>query len=279
VIRPTCQPSQAELPSPSDPIAISLGPIDLRWYAIFILCGIIIGTAVAAWLARRRGQEETFLLDAAPVVVLLAVVGARVYYVALEWRFFLDHPDRIVGLQLRGLTIHGALVGGIACFGWLCRRRGEPFLRWADTIICGVPIGQAIGRWGNWANQEAFGGPSDLPWAVEIDPQRLPARFADSPSFHPTHLYESISSVVIAIVLICVVLRWSRQPGWRDGYALGLYLVLYGAVRWAIESLRIDSLYIGPWPAAYWLSGALIAAGLGLVLIVRRQEVGGGQQP
>jgi phosphatidylglycerol:prolipoprotein diacylglycerol transferase len=278
-MRASWQPSEAELPSPSDPIAISLGPIDIRWYALFILSGIIIGTAVAAWLARRRGQDETFLLDSAPVVVLLAVVGARLYYVALEWRFFLDHPDRIVGLQLRGLTIHGALVGGIACFWWLCRRRGEPFLRWADTITCGVPIGQAIGRWGNWANQEAFGRPSDLPWAVEIDPQHRPARYADSPSFHPTYLYESISSVLIATALVWVVLRFSRQPGWRDGYALALYLVIYGGVRWAIESLRTDSLYIGPWPAAYWLSGALIAAGLGLALMVRRQEVGGGQQP
>jgi phosphatidylglycerol:prolipoprotein diacylglycerol transferase len=261
------------LPSPSDPIALSLGPIDLRWYAIFVLSGIIAGTALAIWIAKKRGQNEAFLMDAAPIVVLIAVLGARLYYIALEWRFFADHPDRIVGVQLRGLTIHGALIGGIACFWWLCRRRGEPFLLWADAIICGVPIGQAIGRWGNWANQEAFGRPSDQPWAVEINAANRPDRYADAETFHPTFLYESVCALAIAAILVLTVARWSHRSWWRDGYALALYLILYGGVRWVVESVRTDSLYIGPWPAAYWLSAALITAGLGLALALRRQEV------
>jgi phosphatidylglycerol:prolipoprotein diacylglycerol transferase len=260
------------VPSPSSPIAFTIGPLEIRWYALFILSGIIVGTLVAAWVARRRGQDDAFLLDAAPIVVMAAVVGARLYYIALEWRYFADHPDRIVGLQLRGLTIHGALVGGIACFWWLCRRRGEPFLRWADTIMAGVPIGQAIGRCGNWANQEAFGRPTDLPWGVEIDPANRPARYATAERFHPTFLYESLCSLAIAVALIFVLLRLSKRAWWRDGYALALYLVLYGVVRLAIESLRTDSLYIGPWPAAYWLSGALIISGCALALIVHPRE-------
>ena len=237
------------------------------------MTGIILGTAVAAWVARRRGQNDAFLLDSAPIVIMAAVIGARLYYIALEWQYFADHPDRMVGVQLRGLTIHGALIGGIACFWWLCRRRGEPFLRWADTIMAGVPIGQAIGRWGNWANQEAFGRPTGLPWGVKIEPARRPAEYASADQFHPTFLYESLCSLAIAALLIYVLLHFTRRAWWRDGYALALYLVMYGGVRLVIESMRTDSLYIGPWPAAYWLSGALIISGCAIALYLRPREV------
>ena len=260
------------MPSPSSPIAIDFGPVEIRWYALFILAGIVVGTGMAAWIARRRKQNDLFLMDAAPVVVLAAVIGARLYYIALEWRYFADHPDRIVSLQLRGLTIHGALVAGIATFWWLCRQPGEPFLRWADTVIAAVPIGQAIGRWGNWANQEAFGRPTSLPWGVEIDPEHRPDKYATADRFHPTYLYESVCSLISAGILIVCLLRYSSRRWWRDGYALALYLCLYGIVRLIIESMRTDSLYIGFWPAAYWSSGALIVAGIALALILSKRE-------
>ena len=261
------------MPSPSSPTAISWGPIEIQWYALFILSGIAAGTAVATWVARKRGQHDAFLLDAAPIVILAAVIGARLYYVALEWRFFADHPDRLASLQLRGLTIHGALAGGIGCFWWLCRRRHEQFLRWADTIVIGIPIGQAIGRWGNWANQEAFGRPSDRPWAVRIDPENRPPAYAQSASFHPTFLYESLASVLVCLLLVSILLRYGARAWWKDGFALSLYLILYGVVRWIIESMRTDSLYIGPWPAAYWLSLALVASGAVLALMASRRKV------
>ena len=266
------------MPSPSDPIAFSIGPVDILWYALFILSGILCGIQVASWIARRRGQQDTFLLDATPPVIFAAVLGARLYYVALEWHYFRDHPDEIIGLQLRGLTIHGALVGGILCFWWLCRTKSQPFLKWADTIIVGVPIGQALGRWGNWANQEAFGRPTDLPWGLEIDPNRRPERYASSERFHPTFLYESICSLFIAAILAWLILHFGRRAWWRDGYALSVYLILYGLVRWAVESLRTDSLRIGPWPAAYWLSLSLIVAGVILAGVRSRGATSDNQQ-
>ena len=255
------------IPSPGSPIAFEIGPFPLRWYAIFILAGIFIGLSIVGRVALRRGMEPDFVADVAPWVLGSAILGARAYFVALEWRYFVDHPDEIIGLQLRGLTIHGALAGGIVAFAVICRRRGEPFFRWADTIVVGIPIGQAIGRWGNWANQEAFGDPSSLPWAVEIEPVRRPDQFADEPTFHPTFLYESLLSVVIAAVLAAAVLRLRARPWYRDGMAIGLYLILYGLARLPIERLRTDSLYIGSYPAAYWLSGALILAGASLIII------------
>jgi prolipoprotein diacylglyceryl transferase len=254
-------------------VAITIGPLELRWYAIFILVGIVAGISVARWIARRRDQDDTFILDTAPIVVLVAVVGARIYYVLLEWRYFVEHPSEVIGLQLRGLTIHGALIGGIACFWWLCRRRGESSLWWADSVIIGVPVGQAIGRWGNWANQEAFGRPSNLPWALEIDLERRPLRYLMSDRFHPTFLYESILSLFIALALAWLVLRFGESAGWRNGYALAAYLIMYGGARLLIEPMRTDSLYIGPWPAAYWFSVALVVAGAALVLWRRSARV------
>src|SRR5688572_29143765 len=239
------------MPSPADPVALTIGPFELRWYAIFILAGIVAGLSVARWMAGLREQDDTSILDAAPLVVLFAVIGARIYYVLLEWRYFADYPDEVIGLQLRGLTIHGALIGGIACFWWLCRRRGDSPLRWADTVIVGVPVGQAIGRLGNWANQDAFGRPTDLPWGVEIDRIRRPAEYAAAERFHPTFLYESILSILIALALAWIVLRLGDREWWLDGYGLASYLIMYGGARLIIEPMRTDSLFIGPWPAAY----------------------------
>jgi phosphatidylglycerol:prolipoprotein diacylglycerol transferase len=246
---------------------VELGPFELRWYALFIICGIIAGMLVARSVARWRGQNEAFLLDSVPIVILFAVVGARLYYILLEWSHFRDYPGEIISIQMRGLTIHGALVGGVLAFWYLCRIHGEPFFKWADTVIVGVPVGQAIGRLGNWANQEAFGRPTDLPWAVTIDRANRPETYLDISGFHPTFLYEALCSLAIAAALYWLIRKHAARVEWRDGYALASYLVLYGIVRFAIESLRTDSLYIGPWPAAWWLSLALMAAGAALSLV------------
>lgn len=238
------------MPTLDDPVAISLFGAEIRWYAVSILMGIVASILVIRWLARRRGMDPDFILDVAPPVVLGAIVGARLYYLLLKANYYLDHPGDAINLRLGGLTIHGALAAGIAVFAFLCWRRGYRFLAWADLVIAGVPIGQAIGRWGNWANHEAFGTPTDLPWAVTIDPAQRPPEYASSATFHPTFLYEGILDLLIASILIWVVLRMPRGRWLREGDALWLYLVLYGVARFVVERVRTDSLYIGPLPAA-----------------------------
>ncbi|MGH2531046.1 MAG: prolipoprotein diacylglyceryl transferase [Thermomicrobiales bacterium] len=255
------------MPTLDNPVAFSLFGADIRWYAIFILTGIVAAILVAQWLARRRGMNPHFILDVAPPVVLGAIVGARLYYLLLQAGHYLDNPGDALNVRLGGLTIHGALAAGIAIFAYLCWRRGYRFLAWADLVIAGVPIGQAIGRWGNWANQEAFGTPTDRPWAVTIAPDRRPAEYAASSTFHPTFLYEGILNLLIAGVLIWIVLRMPRSRWWREGDALWVYLMLYGAARFVIERVRTDSLYIGPLPAAYWLSFALVFGGLAMLAL------------
>lgn len=257
------------MPVIHDPVAFELFGLPIRWYGLFMLAAIVVGLALVRLLATRVGLDPEFALDAAPLVILAAVLGARLYYLLLRQDYYRRHPDLLISLQLQGLTIHGALVAGVAAFAWLCRRRGQPFLRWADVVIAALPVSQAIGRWGNWANQEAFGKPSDLPWAISIDPANRPAEYAAYTTFHPTFLYEGVLNLLVAGVLIGLLLRPPKALSLRPGDILAFYLVLYGVVRLIVEPIRTDSLTIGPWPAAYWLSAGLILAGAGLLLLRR----------
>jgi phosphatidylglycerol:prolipoprotein diacylglycerol transferase len=258
------------MPTLHDPTAFSLGPLDVRWYALFILTGIFAAIGLSSWLAARRGLDGEFLLDMAPVVVISALIGARLYYVLLRWDHFLDNPVDAFNVRLGGLTIHGGIAAGVLATWWYTRRHRQSFWTWADLIAPGLALGQAIGRWGNWANQEAFGTPTDLPWAVTIDPENRPAAYADSVTFHPTFLYESIFNLLNAIVLSWLVLQVPKRSWLRTGDVVGVYLVAYGVARLLIERIRTDSLTIGPWPAAYWLSLALILIGSGIMVWNRR---------
>lgn len=257
------------MPTLHDPVAITIAGLSIRWYAIFILSGIIISLIVMRPIAIARGMDPEFPLDAAPIVIVAAIIGARLYYILLRWDDYLDDPGGAFNVRLGGLTIHGALVAGALVFWLYCRWHQQRFFAWVDIVIAVVPIGQAVGRWGNWANQEAFGTPTDLPWAVTIDPAHRPARYAEYSTFHPTFLYESIFDLVMAAILIWLVVKRSNRPWMREGDILWFYLIMYGIIRFFIERDRTDSLTIGPWPAAYWFSIGFILAGIAM-LIVRR---------
>ncbi len=187
------------MPTLNDPIAISLGPIDVRWYALFILLGIAGGLALSYRLAAERGLDPGYLLDLAPWLVFLSIAGARLYFVLLEWEYFQDHLRQAINIRSGGLSIHGGIIVGVIVIVVFCRIFHQPTLTWMDIIVPGLALGQAIGRWGNWANQEAFGKPTDLPWAVTIDPARRPAGYEQFATFHPTFLYESVFNLVNAV--------------------------------------------------------------------------------
>ncbi len=258
------------MPSPSDPIAFSVFGIDVRWYALFMLAGVVAGLVLARFLAGRIGLDPDWVFDAAPWVVLFSIVGARSYYVALRVDHFLAHPAEAINIRLGGLAFHGALIAGTAAFALLCLRARQPFLWWTDAVVPAVALAQAVGRWGNWANQEAFGTPTGAPWGLWIDPDRRPAQFAGVDRFHPTFLYESLFNLANAAVLSWVALGVPRSTGLRHGDVLAIYLINYGVARFLIERIRTDSLYLGPLPAAYWLSWGLIAVGAGLLIFLRR---------
>jgi phosphatidylglycerol:prolipoprotein diacylglycerol transferase len=258
------------MPSPSDPIAFSIFGLDVRWYALFMLAGVIAGLLLTRFLAGRIGLDPDWVFDAAPWVVLFSIVGARSYYVALRAEHFLVQPAEAINIRLGGLAFHGALIAGAATFAVVCHRARQPFFWWTDAIVPAVALAQAIGRWGNWANQEAFGTPTTAPWGLWIDPARRPTEFADVERFHPTFLYESLFNLVNAAVLSWVALRIPASARLRHGDVLAIYLISYGAARFLIERIRTDSLYLGPLPAAYWLSWTLIAVGAALLIFLRR---------
>lgn len=254
------------MPTIHDPIAVEIFGLQIRWYGLIILTAIVVGVSLMRWLALRRGLDPEFALDVAPIAIVAAVIGARLYYLLLRNDYYRENPHELISLQLQGLTIHGALIAGVLTFVVYCKKRHQPALIWSDIAITTLPVGQAIGRFGNWANQEAFGTPTTLPWAVHIDPAHRPAEYAQYATFHPTFLYEGVLDLIVAAVLIWMVLHIPASQRLKNGDVLGTYFILYGIVRLIIERIRTDSLYIGPWPAAYWLSGALIVAGASIII-------------
>lgn len=267
------------IPSPASPIAFSIASLDVRWYALFLLAGLAAGLLYTRWLATRVGLDPDWVWDAAPWIVLSAIVGARLYYVLLRADYFAQNPAEAINLRLGGMAFHGSLVAGIAAFIILARRDKQPVLAWTDIAMPGVALAQAVGRWGNWANQEAFGQPTTLPWGVIIDVAHRPPQFVDSPTFHPTFLYESVFNLANALLLGGLALRVRSSRVLRHGDILGIYLITYGVARYFIERIRTDSLYIGPLPAAFWLSWLLVAAGLLVLIIPRVAGTRGGNGP
>lgn len=250
------------IPSPSDPIAFNLFGITVRWYALIILAGIFLALGLVRWIAGRRGLNPDIPLDIAPAVVVIGIICARLAYVLVKGEVFFRNPAEILNIRAGGLAIHGALIGGALTTIYLLRRRQQPVLVWADLLVAGVALGQAVGRWGNWANQEAYGRPTSGWWGLQIDAaHRLPG-YEGFSTFHPTFLYESLLNVLNAALLTWIALQIRPSGRLRPGFGLGVYCVTYGLIRLLTESVRIDSLKIGPLPGATWVSLAFVIAGL-----------------
>ncbi|MFQ5928445.1 MAG: prolipoprotein diacylglyceryl transferase, partial [Acidobacteriota bacterium] len=178
-------------------IVIQIGPIAIRWYGLLIACAVLIGTLLAQREARRRGEDPEQLVNVAVVAVIAALVGARLYYVLFNWDYYGSNPWKIVAIWEGGLAIHGGLLGGVLVGGIWTWRRNLPTLVYLDIVAPSLVLGQAIGRWGNFFNQEAFGTPTDLPWKLYIDPRHRPPHLAEYEYFHPTFLYESMWDLAV----------------------------------------------------------------------------------
>ena len=228
----------AAIPSPEQGVW-QLGPLPVRAYALCILVGIL----VAVWVGDRRwvarGGQKGTVADVAVWAVPFGIVGGRIYHVLTEWDpYFGPGGDPVQALQVwrGGLGIWGAIALG-AVGAWIgCRRRGIPLPAYADAVAPGIALAQAIGRWGNWFNQELYGRPTDLPWGLEIAPENRPEAYAAAETFHPTFLYESLWCVGVAIAVV-----WAdRRFRMGHGRVFALYIALYTLGRAWIESLRID---------------------------------------
>ena len=233
------------------PELFQFGPITLRWYGLLIASAVLIGLNLSSWLAQQRRLENGLISDLLPLLVLFSVIGARAYYVLFEWRSYADRPLKALAIWEGGIAIHGALLAGTITLILFCRWRRQPFWDVLDVLVPSVALGQAIGRWGNFFNSEAFGVPTDLPWKLFIPYGSRPLIYADSEYFHPTFLYESIWNLAL-FALLFSLFRLGRSGGMQlpAGSLSCLYLVGYSIGRVWIEGLRIDPLCIGALPPA-----------------------------
>lgn len=240
-----------------DPVAFSIFGIDVAWYGILISMGVLIGAIIAMREAKRIGMDEEILIDFLIWEIPLCLVGARLYYVIFEWDMYKNNPIEALNIRNGGLAIHGAIITAIIVAIVFTRIRKLSFWTIADICAPSLILAQSIGRWGNFVNQEAHGGPTDLPWGIMIDGVKV----------HPTFLYESIWNFLVFLFLIW----YSRNKKKVKGEVFLLYLGLYSFIRLFIEGLRTDSLMLGPIRVAQLMSiiGMIIPA---YIFVQRRKN-------
>jgi prolipoprotein diacylglyceryl transferase len=232
-------PVWASIPSPPAS-QVEIGPFPLRGYALAIILGVVVAVVVGDRRWQARGGRKGFVLDVATIAVPAGIVGARLYHVVTTPRpYFGPGGDPVDALKVweGGLGIWGGVAGGALAAWLVVRREGLPFAPFADAVAPGVALAQAVGRFGNWFNQELYGRPTDLPWALEIDPEHRPAATPDQATYHPTFLYEALWNTGVAALVIWADRRF-RLGG---GRAAALYVAAYCSGRLWIEALRVDA--------------------------------------
>ena len=231
------------------PLPFGLQPFHIYFYGILIMGGVIAATFIAVAEARRRGLDPNFLWDALFWVVLAGIVGARIWHIftpppsmveqGITTQWYLTHPLDMINIRNGGLGIPGAVIGGAVALWILSRRNKSSFLGWADVIAPGVALAQAIGRWGNFFNQELYGKPTSLPWKLYIDPLHRVPGFENNDYFHPLFFYESIWNVFIMAVLLWSARRFDKWL--KPGDIFFGYMILYAIGRFSLEFLRLDA--------------------------------------
>jgi phosphatidylglycerol:prolipoprotein diacylglycerol transferase len=245
------------------PTLIELGPLTIRWYGLLIASAVLIGVSLSQYLAKRRNVDPNLLGDLVIWLVIGAIPAARLYYVLFEWKQYSQHPEQIIAIWNGGIAIHGAIIGGTLAAIIFSRIQKISFWQLADLVAPSLILGQAIGRWGNFFNSEAFGDPTDLPWKLYIPQQRRPLNFINFEYFHPTFLYESLWNLMVLGLLMTLFFRGLKgKPRLKVGTIALVYMVAYSLGRVWIEGLRTDSLMIGPLRIAQIVSLSAISLGL-----------------
>lgn len=229
-----------------DPVAFAIGPITVHWYGIILGLAALAGLLIAVQEGKRFGLSSDFFLDLMLYGVPSSIIVARLYYVAFKWGYYKDHPGEIIQIWEGGIAIYGAIIGALVCGFFYIRAKGYSFWRIVDICAPSLLIGQMIGRWGNYVNQEAYGG--EVERSFLSDTLHIPAFIVDQMNIngvyhHPTFLYESLWSLVGLIILFVI----RRRNFLRAGELFFSYIIWYSIGRFFIEALRTDSLlFKGP---------------------------------
>ena len=257
----------AEFTSPGS-ILFEIGPVTVRWYGFLIASALLLAVLLSQYLARRQQVNPEVLGDVAIWLVIGAIPCARLYYVLFSWDNYAGDLGQMIAIWNGGIAIHGAILGGTIAAWLFCQLNKFSFWRIADLVAPSLILGQAIGRWGNFFNSEAFGGPTDLPWKLYIPLNRRPMGYLQSEYFHPTFLYESLWNLMVFGILLWLFFRSVNRlwPRIRPGALFCVYAIGYSFGRLWIEGLRTDSLMLGEIRVAQLISVLGISLGVaGLV--------------
>ncbi|MBN2261033.1 MAG: prolipoprotein diacylglyceryl transferase [Clostridiales bacterium] len=239
-----------------NPVAIEIFGISIRWYGILMALAMLSGSMVMMHLAKKKGYKENDLYDLLLIVLIFSVLGSRLYYVVFNWGYYSANPSQILNFRGGGMAIHGGIIFGLISGYIFTKIKKINFYELADIAAPGLILGQAIGRWGNFANGEAHGGPTDLPWGIMVDGIKV----------HPTFLYESLWNLMVFGVLL-----WYLPRRKFDGEGFLLYGILYSIGRFFIEGMRTDSLMLGSFRMAQVISIVTIIIFSGVILYVRKR--------
>ena len=229
--------------------ALIIGSFPIYYYGFILMFGVVSAAIVADREAKRRGADTDFMWDSLVWVVIGGVIGARIWHIltpppslvenGVTTLFYLTHPLDALNIRAGGLGIPGAVIGGMTALYFYARRRGQVFLTWVDIIAPGLALGQAIGRWGNFVNQEVYGAPSDLPWAIFIEPHNRLPEYADVAYYHPLFLYESLWSLGNLFFLLWIARRFADRL--KPGDVFLVYLITYPVIRILLDFIRVDA--------------------------------------
>lgn len=226
------------------PILLQAGDVTIRYYGLLIAIAIATCFFVALRLAKRQGITSDDMLELVLWLIVGGIIGARLYDVLfVDWPYFQGHLADIFKIWQGGLAIHGAIIGGLAAAVIFSKLRRINFWNLAAVIFTVLPLGQAVGRWGNYFNQELFGGPTGLPWGIPISPANRPEQFASQTHFHPAFLYESLLNLVLFIAMLLLF----KKSKLRAIQLPFVYLIGYSVIRFSTEFIRIDPtpVYLG----------------------------------
>ncbi len=237
------------------PIAFSLGSLTIHWYGITMAGAILICSILALKVVRPKigGLSEDQLLSAFVWIVGGGLIGARLLFVMLKWHLYAPNPISALYISEGGLSLHGALLGGLLAILIYSAREKLNWKKITDIVVVTLPIGQAIGRFGNFFNQEAFGGPTSLPWKMFVSKDLRPPNYQDASFFHPTFLYEAL-----LLVILYIFLRKRLVDNPAAGQLTAIYLGGYSIIRFITEFFRIDSDHLGTLSIAQWASLAIL---------------------
>lgn len=217
------------------PIALQIGPLSIYWYGIIIAIAVMAILFVSLRNSKYFSISKEVISDSATWIIIGGIIGARLYEVFLNASYYIEHPLEIIAIWNGGLAVHGALFGGFVALLLFTHKKKINTWKLLAIFLSAVPLGQAIGRWGNWFNQELVGLPTSLPWGIPIDYLHRPVGFEDIIFFHPTFLYESLGSLIIFISLQLLL-----KNRFKAKTIIASYLILYGLLRFSLEFIKID---------------------------------------